>query len=200
MRRRMLRAEIDCEIAAKLGFRHFNSRPLILTLRLLVTGQQVIGAFPRREEIEGAEFLRQTNLVVNDALLLVVVTQLDKTSEWEILAERMPLESIVCENAPEIRVTGEQHAVEVVGLAFVPVSAVIDFDQRRHLRRFVGRYFYADALVKARRQEMVDDVEALLATGPVHRGDVDERNELAGRIGLQESRDLNDVGRLCCNG
>ena len=41
---------------------------------------------------------------------------------------------------------------------------------------------------------MIDDVEALLALRPVHRGDVDEAGELAGRGVAQERRHLDDVG------
>ena len=43
---------------------------------------------------------------------------------------------------------------------------------------------------------MIDHVEALLAARPVDRGDVDDADELAGRIVAQEGRDLDDVGGL----
>ena len=43
---------------------------------------------------------------------------------------------------------------------------------------------------------MIDHVEALLAARPVDRGDVDDADELTGRIVAQEGRDLDDVGGL----
>ena len=50
-------------------------------------------------------------------------------------------------------------------------------------------------VVLVRRQQMIDDVEALLARRPVDRGDVDEADELAARIVAQEGHDLDDVAR-----
>ena len=163
---------------------------------LLVARQHVVGAFPRRQEIEGAEFLRQRHLVVDHALLLVVVAHLDEAGERKILAQRMPLETVIGEDAPHVGMAGEQHAVEIVGLALEPVGAAKHVDQRRHRRRLVGRHLDAHALVQPRRQEMIDDVEALLARRPIDRGDVDDVDELAGRIVAQECRDLDDVGGL----
>ena len=46
---------------------------------------------------------------------------------------------------------------------------------------------HADALVLVRRQQMIDDVEAALAAGPVDRGDVDEAHELAALVVAQDS-------------
>ena len=74
---------------------------------------------------------------------------------------------------------GEQDAVEIVGLALEPVgagktsmtegtgvvSSVCDLD--------------ADAAVLVRRQQVIDDVETLLAAGIVGAADVDEGDEAA---------------------
>ena len=106
----------------------------------------------------------------------------------------MPLETVIGKNAPHVGMAGEQHAVEIVGLALEPVGAAKHIDQRRNGRDFVGRAFDTDALVQPWRQEMIDDVEALLARRPVDRGDVDDADELAGRVVAQEGRDLDDVG------
>ena len=61
VRRRMLRPEVDGE-GADVGFSHgycfaFSS-----------PGSDVFGAFPRRQEIEVAEFLRELHRLVDDAL------------------------------------------------------------------------------------------------------------------------------------
>ena len=42
---------------------------------------------------------------------------------------------------------------------------------------------------------MIDDVEAPLPSGPIHRGHVDEAVELAALVVAQEGRDLHDVAR-----
>ena len=47
---------------------------------------------------------------------------------------------------------------------------------------------------------MIDHVEALLARGPIDRGDVDDADELTGRIVAQEACDLDDVGGLGVHG
>src|SRR5262249_31776091 len=63
--------------------------------RLLVPRQRIARTLPRRQEIEVAEFLRQPDRLVDDALLLVVVAHLDETGEGKILAQRMTLEPVV---------------------------------------------------------------------------------------------------------
>src|SRR3954453_21915305 len=65
--------------------------------RLLVAGQHVIGALPWRREIERAEFLVQFDRLVDDALGLVVVANLDKAGQREILAQRVALKAVVGE-------------------------------------------------------------------------------------------------------
>src|SRR3954465_261590 len=95
-----------------------------LSLRLFVAGQRhVSSALPRRQEIEIAEFLGESHLVVDHALLLVVVAHLDEAGQREILAQRMALETVVGEDAPHVGMAGEQHAVEIVGLALEPQRA-----------------------------------------------------------------------------
>ena len=79
-----------------------------------------------RQEIEIAELLLQLDRLVDHALRLVVVTHLDEAGQREILAQRMALEAVVGEDAAQVRMAGEQDAVEIVGLAFEPVGAGID--------------------------------------------------------------------------
>ena len=166
----MLRPEVDGEVAER-GLGH-------QLLRLLIARQHVVGAFPRRQEIEIAEFLHQLHRLVDDALLLVVVAHLDKAGEREILAQRMTVETVVGQDAAHVRMAGEQHAVQVEGFALEPVGAGKNADDRRHRRRLVGLDLDADAHVLGRRQQMIDDVEALLARRLVDRGDIDEADEL----------------------
>src|SRR5690242_14577967 len=80
---------------------------------LFVARQDVIRAFPRREKIEIAEFLREPDRIVDDAFLLIVVADFNKPGEREVLAQRMPLESVIGQDAAHVRMTGEQYAVEI---------------------------------------------------------------------------------------
>ena len=68
-------------------------------------------------------FLHQLHRLVDHALQLVVVAELDEAGEREVLAQRMALEAVVGEDAAQIGMAGEQDAVEIVGLALEPVGA-----------------------------------------------------------------------------
>ena len=83
----------------------------------------VVRAFPGREEIEIAELLLEPHRLVDHALQLVVLAHLDEAGERKILAQRMAFEAVIGEQAPHVGMAGEQHAVEVVGLALEPVGA-----------------------------------------------------------------------------
>src|SRR5215831_18676575 len=91
--------------------------------RFLVARQDVVRTFPRREEIEVAEFLRESHRLVYDALLLVVIAHLNEAGEREILAQRVALESVIGQQPAHVRMPGKEHAVEVVGFALEPVRA-----------------------------------------------------------------------------
>ena len=56
--------------------------------RLLVAGKQIFRAFPRHQEVEAAEILRQRHRLIDDALLGLGIAQLDMAGEREVLALR----------------------------------------------------------------------------------------------------------------
>ncbi len=118
----MLRPEIDVE-RADFGFGHKR----LLGLCFFVAGERVFGSLPGRKEIEIAELLRQSHRLVNHALPLVVVADLDETGERKVFSERVALEAIVGEDAAEVGVANEANAVEVVSLTLEPVGAGIDW-------------------------------------------------------------------------
>ncbi len=105
----------------------------------------------------------------------------------------MPLETVVGEDAAQIRMPGEQDAVEIVGLALEPLSAGKHRGGGRHRRVLVGCDADADALILARRQQVVDDVEAARARRVVRPAYIDERDELALHIVLQECQHVEDI-------
>src|SRR6516225_1430829 len=75
-----------------------------LRFRFLIARQhRVVGALPRREKVEIAELLVETDGLVEHPLLLVVIADFDEAGERKILAERMTVETIVGQEAPHVR-------------------------------------------------------------------------------------------------
>src|SRR5262249_50676495 len=96
-----------------------NARPSAASLPgLFVAGQAVLGSFPGREKIEIPELLREPHRIVDHPFELVVPAHLDKARQRKILAQRMSFEAVVGEQAPQIRMSREQHAIEIVSFAF----------------------------------------------------------------------------------
>src|SRR5260370_30456233 len=91
--------------------------------RLLVGRQDVLRTFPRREEIEIAEFLREPHRLVHDALLLVVVAHLHESRERKIPAQRVALESIIPPQPAHVPMAGKEHALEAASFPVPPISA-----------------------------------------------------------------------------
>src|SRR5260370_18368445 len=159
----------------------------------LVSRQRVAWTFPRRKEIEGTKFLRELERFVDKALLLIVVAQLDETGERKILTQWMAVEPVVGHQPAHVRMTGKEHAVEIVGFALEPVRARKYPDDRRNGCRLVAFHLHADGQVLLGRQGMINDVEAALAAGPFDRRDVNEAPELAELFVAQKRDDLHDV-------
>ena len=91
---------------------------------------------------------------------------------------------------------GEQHAIEIEGLALIPVGGGEHRDDARHRRVFVGLDLHADAMVLVGRQQMIDDIEALRARGIVGAANIDEADKTAFRIVAQEAQNLDDLRGL----
>ena len=104
--------------------------------------------------------------------------------------------TVVGEDAAQVRVIGEQDAVKIEGFALVPVGGGEHRDDGGDGRVLVGLELHTDAAVLVGRQQMIDDVEALLAVGVVHAADVDEADETAIGIVAEEFKDADDVGGL----
>ena len=85
--------------------------------------------------------------LVHHALLLGVVADLDVADQREVLAERMTHETVIGEDAAQIRVTFKHDAVQVECFALEPVHARPDAGQRRHHRQRV--VFAEDAQTQA---------------------------------------------------
>src|SRR5579863_1281404 len=96
--------------------------------------------------------------LVDDALLLLVVTHLHVAGQREVLAERMADEAIVGEDAAQVRIAIEQDAEEVEGLPLEPRGGRPETGQRHHHRRLMpgAEDPEAQPLVAAHGQEVVD--------------------------------------------
>src|SRR5271156_6827697 len=89
-----------------------------------------------------------------------------------ILAQGVPFPLIGEQDAFKIRVTFENDAEHVVAFAFEPIGGGPDFDNASDRVIFTGVGFQAQALVFREGVEIENDVEAFLALGPVHGGEI----------------------------
>src|SRR5262245_20695030 len=105
----------------------------------------------------------------------------------------MALKAVIGEEPPQIGVARKQNAVEVVGFALEPIRSGEQADDARHGRARIGLGADANAMVQPRAQEMIDDLETLLALGIVHPANVDEAAEAAAWVVAQ---DLNNLGNV----
>ena len=143
---------------------------------------------PWRAQVELAVLLRELERLADDSTHLIVVAHLDEAGEWEILAERMAGEAVVGEDATQVRVVGEEHAVHVPDLALEPVGALEQAAYGVDGRQLVRVGLDAHTLVVAHRQQVVDDLEAEDARRHVHGGHVDERVKLRAMVALEEAQ------------
>src|SRR5512144_1343584 len=161
-------------------------------LRFLVARQQLLYSFPWTEEVEVPEVLGQFHRLVDDPLQLVVVADLDVAGEREVLAQRMTLETIVGEYAPQIRMLTEPNAVEIIRLPFPPARGVEDAGDGRDRCLLTRPRFDADPTVVSEAEEIVDHLETFGPTGIVHAADVHKLLELAVYVVTQEGEDAHD--------
>lgn len=81
---------------------------------------------------------------------------LNITGQRKVPTLRMTLETVVGQNATQVRMVGKEHAVHVPDLAFVPVGRLKHVVARVDGRQFVRVGFDADARVEAQRQDVVN--------------------------------------------
>src|SRR3989337_1815421 len=160
---------------------------------LFGAGDGGVHTFPGAEEIEAPVFLHQLYRLIDSALQLIVVAELDEAGEREVLAQGVTLKAVIGEKSPEVRVAGEQDAVKIVSLSLEPVGRREQPDDARHWVRRIGLGAHADAVVQPRAEQMIDDVEPLLPLGVVDAANVDQAAEAAERIVAQELDDFGDM-------
>ena len=115
--------------------------------------------------------------------------------ERVVLAQRVPLELVVHEEAPQVGVVREADPVHVEAVALEPVGPAADGRDARHDGiRLRHLHPQANAPVVPRRVEVVDDLEArlarLLEAEQVDGRDVRQEVVAQVRLGLQEAKDV----------
>ena len=146
----------------------------------------------RATTLEVSEGLGQLKGLNNNALLLLVVTNLGVSSKREVLAERVTVETVVGHDATKIGVPNEEDTEQVVDLTLVPVCAVVQTAQRRDGSGLIGVGLDADTGVVADGKHVVNDLETLVAGRVVDSGDVADLGELGGGVVLEEVEDGED--------
>src|SRR5690606_11264150 len=101
--------------------------------------------------------------LVDDAFLFGVVAHFDVTGNRAVLAEGVADEAVIRQDAAQVGVALGDDAVQVKGLAFVPVDRWPDAHQRGdHRKGVVGRIgAHAQAPVMGHRQQVDHHGEAL---------------------------------------
>ena len=118
-------------------------------------------AFPWAHEIEIAEILRQLDRLIDHALVFLGIAQLDKAGERKVLALRMASKAVIGEDAAQIRVAGEYHAVHVEHFALEPAGDRPEACNRWNRRRLIGAELDADTVILGHREQVIDHLEPL---------------------------------------
>jgi hypothetical protein len=140
------------------------------------------------------EGLSQLEGLDNNALLLLVVTDLCVTSEGEVLAKRVAVEAVIGHDATKIGVANKEDTEQVVDLTLVPVGTIVETAKRRYGSGLVGVGLDTDTGVVADGEHVVDNLEALVAGRVIDSGDVADLGEFGGGVVLEEVEDGEDGG------
>lgn len=143
--------------------------------------------------LEVTECLGELQWLDDDALLLLVVAQLGVTSQGEILAQRVTIETVVSHDTAQIRVSGEEDTEHVVDFTLVPQGTLKEAGDTGDGGSLVRVGLDTDARVVADTEEVVNDLEALVAGGEVDTSDIGDLGELGGSVVLQEAHHRDDT-------
>ena len=153
--------------------------------------------FPRRATaLKVPEGLRELERLNDNALLLFIVSELGVSSQGEVLPQWVAVEAVVGHDTSEIGVADEEDTEHVVDLTLVPVGAVVEACDGGYGRCLVGVGLHANARVVADGEQVVDNLETLVAGRVVDGSDVADLSEFGGGVVFEEREDGKDtVGR-----
>ena len=127
--------------------------------------------------------------LINDTTKLLIVTHFYITRDREILAERISNKTVIGENSAQIRVSREQDAEKVEGLALKPIRARPDFAKRsQHRERLIlSKNLKPETIIILDRQQMnrCGKTPALVLsgiTGVIYTSQIDELLEVESGI------------------
>ena len=103
--------------------------------------------------------------------MLLGIAQLDISGKREILALRVAGKAIIGEDAAQVLVALEQHAIHVEHFTLEPARDGPDARDGGDRLVLVRPDMDADAVVLRHAQQAIDDLEARIAIGPVDPGD-----------------------------
>ena len=130
--------------------------------------------FPRAHKVKLAQILRQFHRRIDDTLLVFRIMQFLIAGQREILAERMPLKTIIGEDTPQIRVARKDHAEHVVNLTLQPARHRPQRGDGGHRRILGGRTFHHDPAVFGEAEQHIDHLEPFGTRRIIGAGNLDQ--------------------------
>ena len=147
-----------------------------------------------RSTLEVTESLGELKRLNDNTLLLLVVAQLSVTSQGEILAERVAIETVVGHDTAQIGVAAEENTKHVVNLTLVPQGTLEKASHTGNWSSLVGVGLDTNARVEANAEHVVNDLKTLVAGGEIDSSDIGNLGELGGGVVLEEAHDGDDTG------
>lgn len=135
-----------------------------------------------RAALEVSEGLRHLKRLCDNSLLLLVVPHFRVARQWEILAQRVALETVVGHDTSQIWVANKEDTHQVVSFSLVPVGTLVQRCYGWYGGSLVGIGFDTDARIVAYAEEVVDNLKPLVARGEIDGCDVTDLSELGGSV------------------
>jgi len=127
---------------------------------------------------------------LNDyTLFLLIVPHFSIPSQREILPQRVPIKSVVGHDTAQVRMAGEEDTEQVVCLPLVPIRAIVKPSDGGNRSGLISVRLDTNTGTVPDREEVVDDLEAVVAGRVVNAGDVGDLCELRGGMVLEEGED-----------
>lgn len=122
----------------------------------------ITNLFPNRgANSEVSPCLGELQWLVNNSLLLLVITDLGVTGGWEILSQWMSLKTIVSHNSTQVWVALKENTKHIICLSFVPVCTLVYWDHGWHRRSFGSIGLHSDSRVVTDTQQVVHNIETV---------------------------------------
>mmetsp|Transcript_5364 Transcript_5364/g.11777 ORF Transcript_5364/g.11777 Transcript_5364/m.11777 type:complete len:235 (-) Transcript_5364:497-1201(-) len=154
-------------------------------------------SIPWAGEVEVAELLGELQGLRHHTLLAVVIPNLGVSGQGEVLPQGVPSESVICQNATQIWVTGEEHAIHVPNFPLKPVGGVEQRDQGGNWGQLINWHLDADAVIPSWAQKMVYHLKASCTLRIVHCSDIQKALELSVDMVTKEVYQRDQLIRSC---